>query len=403
MTSTGQAESGKSSVLKNFQIAFAPKQFNLDRAMWKLVIHLNIIGQLRMVLDIIDLQMIEDPKSVPLPNNLPGAARQDFVHNYRLQLSPLFFIETRIIELICPEYSLQSDFCLRASTGWRERLRNVSISSTPEYRRRSELDPSIILHALKDKATSLWSYDYVKNLMNEHPRLQMGGIGSSFLDDIDRIAALNYEPTNLDIIRARIRTTGAEEHMLQIEKGGGVSGVLSGIAHTIKGNQVGSCYYITDVGGSKSQRASWASFFDDVHAIIFLAPLAFNQYLEDDPSVNRLEDSVNLWKETCSSKILAKAELILFLNKKDILEETLASGVRVKDYVSSYNGSDNPEEVTEFFKLKFKNYQKRLSPVQRRFICYYTSAIDIRAMNLLLAHVKDTIIIQNLKQMRALV
>ena len=169
-------------------------------------------SQLRMVLDIIDLQIIEDPKSVPLPVSPPDAARQDFVHNYRLQLSPLFFIETRIIELICPEYSLKSDFCLRASTGWKERLRNVSIKATPEYRRRSELDPSTILHALKDKATSLWSHDYVKMLMREHPILQMGGIVSSyvvwprtmdcnrlsnsFLDDIDRIASLDYEPTD---------------------------------------------------------------------------------------------------------------------------------------------------------------------------------------------------------------
>ena len=32
----------------------------------------------------------------------------------------------------------------------------------------------------------------------------------------------------------------------------------------------------------------WIPYFDDVQAIIFLAPLAFNLMLEEDPKVNRL-------------------------------------------------------------------------------------------------------------------
>lgn len=37
-----------------------------------------------------------------------------------------------------------------------------------------------------------------------------------------------------------------------------------------------------------TQRPSWIPFFDDVQAIIFLAPLAFNLMLEEDSRVNRL-------------------------------------------------------------------------------------------------------------------
>lgn len=55
--------------------------------------------------------------------------------------------------------------------------------------------------------------------------------------------------------------------------------------------------------------------FVTVQAIIFLAPLAFNQVLEEDQHVNRLEDSIYLWKEVCASPLLAKSTLILFLNK----------------------------------------------------------------------------------------
>jgi hypothetical protein len=66
-----------------------------------------------------------------------------------------------------------------------------------------------------------------------------------------------------------------------------------------------------------------------VDAIIFLAPIsAFDQVLTEDRSINRLEDSVLLWKALCSSKLLGNVDLILFLNKCDILERKLRGGIR---------------------------------------------------------------------------
>ena len=75
-----------------------------------------------------------------------------------------------------------------------------------------------------------------------------------------------------------------------------------------------------------------------MNAIIFLAPIsAFDQvlaevclfcYLPDhdslaatqDPRVNRLEDSLLLWKSVVSNKLLAKVNIVLFLNKCDLLQ-----------------------------------------------------------------------------------
>lgn len=106
----------------------------------------------------------------------------------------------------------------------------------------------------------------------------------------------NYEPSDDDIVRARLRTLGVEEHRFTMESGA----------------YPGSEWYIYDVGGSRSmvspslrrlffwhdiqtldlfsvmQRPHWIPYFDDVQAIIFLAPLAFNLMLEEDPKVNRL-------------------------------------------------------------------------------------------------------------------
>jgi hypothetical protein len=53
-----------------------------------------------------------------------------------------------------------------------------------------------------------------------------------------------------------------------------------------------------------------------MNAIIFLAPIScFDEKLAEDRRVNRLEDSFLLWKAVCGNKLLAKTQLILFLNK----------------------------------------------------------------------------------------
>lgn len=106
-------------------------------------------------------------------------------------------------------------------------------------------------------------------------------------------------------------------------------------------------------------------------AIIFLAPISgFDLALAEDPSVNRLvgcgtkrsisfslthncnlpnsqEDSVLLWKMICSNELLAHVELVLFLNKCDILDKKLKSGVRLSKYVRSFQDRSNDSETVQ--------------------------------------------------------
>lgn len=42
----------------------------------------------------------------------------------------------------------------------------------------------------------------------------------SFLNDIQRIASSNYEPSDDDIVRARLRTVGLQEHKFTMDEGG---------------------------------------------------------------------------------------------------------------------------------------------------------------------------------------
>jgi hypothetical protein len=112
------------------------------------------------------------------------------------------------------------------------------------------------------------------------------------------------------------------------------------------GRFTGTEWQIYDVGGSRSSRASWAPFFDDMDAIIFLAPISvFDERLLEDGSVNRLQDSYELWKQVTANKVLANTQIILFLNKYDLLVKKLKRGVKVRDYISSYAGRENTPEA----------------------------------------------------------
>lgn len=48
-----------------------------------------------------------------------------------------------------------------------------------------------------------------------------------------------------------------------------------------------------------------------------------------------------LWKAVCSNKLLANVDLVLFLNKCDILGAKLSAGVSLAKYVRSYGDRAN--------------------------------------------------------------
>lgn len=52
-----------------------------------------------------------------------------------------------------------------------------------------------------------------------------------------------------------------------------------------------------------------------------------------------------LWKAVCSNKLLANVDLVLFLNKCDLLERKLDAGVRLAKYVKSYGDRSNDLET----------------------------------------------------------
>jgi len=236
---------------------------------------------------------------------------------------------------------------------------------------------------------ALWD-DKIVRLALKRRKLVLPDSAGFFLNDLDRIATRNYIVSDNDIVRARLRTVGIQEHQLKFKHGP---------FDNPKGNkESGWEWRIFDVGGCRTSRAAWLPFFDNVNVIIFLSPVSvFDQRLEEDPRVNRLEDSIILWSSICRSKLLAKTQLILFLNKCDLLRRKLKRGVMVKDFLPSYG--DKPNEVVpviKYLREKFKDIQKRMSPELRSTYIFPTTVTDTEATAYTLESVRDGVLRENL-------
>lgn len=86
----------------------------------------------------------------------------------------------------------------------------------------------------------------------------------SFFKDIHRLFARDYIPTDQDILRARLRTTGISETIFDL-------GQLT--------------YKMFDVGGQRSERKKWIHVFDNVQVVLFLAAISgYDQVLVEDRS-----------------------------------------------------------------------------------------------------------------------
>ncbi|KAJ6535108.1 G-protein alpha subunit [Mycena capillaripes] len=340
----GQSESGKSTVLKNFRLRFTPQYFDSERAAWRMVVLLNLIGSVRVIVETIQSEL-EAPEFTLVSD----------LHRQRCaDIAPILREEDLVNALISP-LKFSGEVYVRPGGEWKSALASSEVAAN--------MASAVI--GMRDEIETLWADTAVRELL-EKKDVSLKDGGGYFMDDVARVTAADYLPTDSDILRARIKTMGVEEHFFEKESAPGTRGVKD--------------FWIYDVPGARGSRAVWIPFFDMVQAIVFLTPLSFYEVLEEDTRVNRLEDSVVLWKEICSNALLQNCQIILFFNKMDILKAKLRAGLIIKEYVPSF--ADRPNTyagATGYFKEKFRAYHKRSSPKPRSFFYYETTAVDTRS------------------------
>uniref|UniRef100_A0A673N1N8 Guanine nucleotide-binding protein subunit alpha n=2 Tax=Sinocyclocheilus rhinocerous TaxID=307959 RepID=A0A673N1N8_9TELE len=200
-------------------------------------------------------------------------------------------------------------------------------------------------------------------------------ISTIYLNSLDRIANPSYVPTQQDVLRVRVPTTGIIEYPFDLQS---------------------VIFRMVDVGGQRSERRKWIHCFENVTSIMFLVALSeYDQVLVESDNENRMEESKALFRTIITYPWFQNSSVILFLNKKDLLEEKIMFSHLV-DYFPEYDGPQRDAQAAREFILKMF---VDLNPDSEKIIySHFTCATDTENIRFVFAAVKDTILQLTLKE-----
>nr|XP_040564708.1 guanine nucleotide-binding protein G(q) subunit alpha isoform X4 [Lepeophtheirus salmonis] len=227
------------------------------------------------------------------------------------------------------------------------------------------------VEAIKD----LWDDSGISECYDRRREYQLTDSAKYFITDADRIADPEYLPSEQDILRSRVPTTGIIEYPFDLD---------------------GIVFRMVDVGGQRSERRKWIHCFENVTSIIFLVALSeYDQILFESDNENRMEESKALFKTIITYPWFQHSSVILFLNKKDLLEEKIMYSHLV-DYFPEYDGPQKDAiAAREFILRMFVD----LNPDTEKIVySHFTCATDTENIKLVFCAVKDTIMQAALKE-----
>uniref|UniRef100_A0A8C3VG79 Guanine nucleotide-binding protein subunit alpha n=1 Tax=Catharus ustulatus TaxID=91951 RepID=A0A8C3VG79_CATUS len=196
-----------------------------------------------------------------------------------------------------------------------------------------------------DAIRSLWNDPGIQECYDRRREYQLSDSTKYYLNDLDRIADSTYLPTQQDVLRVRVPTTGIIEYPFDLQS----------------------------VIFRKVQNRKW----------ILL------------PNGNRMEESKALFRTIITYPWFQNSSVILFLNKKDLLEEKIMYSHLV-DYFPEYDGPQRDAQAAREFILKMF---VDLNPDSDKIIySHFTCATDTENIRFVFAAVKDTILQLNLKE-----
>ncbi|KAJ7723408.1 G-protein alpha subunit-domain-containing protein [Mycena metata] len=402
----GQSESGKSTLLRQFQRMYDHENFEKQRISRRPIIQSNIINSIRTIISAVAPKIISpridsgrsspaeaSVDSISVPGSIaisapegPGNSSSD-IEALAATLLPLLDAEDgyergpsvvqnlagQLIPLPAVEMNAEQTY---------EVVRRSDASRVPFIGSKElETETQLRLQSMCGAVVRLWKNPDVQAILKTK-KIHLEDNPGFFLDDLSRVTAADYVPSADDVIMSRVETTEPSQHTFEMQPNG----------HTPS-----STWSIIDVGGSKTQRHKWLTFFENVNAIIFLAPLSgFDQCLAEDSTINRIEDSWTIWKEICSSILLAQVDLILFLNKYDVLERKLKAGIQLSKHIAGYQDRSNDvKTASAYLKNKFTAIHESHSSKRRSLHSFFTSVTDASSVSLV-STVRDMVVRQNL-------
>lgn len=173
-----------------------------------------------------------------------------------------------------------------------------------------------------------------------------------FFDQAVKIMQDDYLPTQKDLLHCRIHSTGVKSETFSIEDN--------------------LQFRLLDVGGQRSERKKWVRCFENVTAVLYVVAISeYDQLCYEDNETNRVLEALDLFEDITNSEWFADIDIILFLNKKDLLAEKIKK-VPLQDFFSDFKGDGSYVSVIDFLKSEFNERNQQ----EREVITHVTCATD---------------------------
>jgi len=232
----------------------------------------------------------------------------------------------------------------------------------------TKIDPKLAGHIV-----ALWKDHGIQTTYEHRSMYQLTDSTDYFLNKVMTVAADSWIPTEQDILRSRVRTTGIAESEF-----------------TIDGNQ----FKVFDVGGQRNERKKWIHCFQHVTAVLFVAALSeYDMGLFEDQDTNRMDEALNLFDEICNSRWFKKTSMILMLNKRDLFADKIRK-VPLNICFKEYTGANEFDEASNYIRIQFESRNKTPS---KQIYTHITCATDTENARHVINAVKDILIRRNLQ------
>lgn len=238
-----------------------------------------------------------------------------------------------------------------------------SVESGPQ----AMMDPKV-----GDAVQAIWADPAREQLMDRQTEFYLMDSAEYFFENAQRIVRSDYLPSEMDVLRARTKTTGIYETRFQM-------GQLS--------------IHMFDVGGQRSERKKWIHCFENVTSIIFCVALSeYDQVLLEESSQNRMMESLLLFDSVVNSRWFMRTSIILFLNKVDIFKQKLSRSP-LGNYFPDYSGGNDVNKAAKYLLWRFNQVNR----AHLNLYPHLTQATDTSNIRLVFAAVKETILNNALK------
>eukprot|EP00475_Leptophrys_vorax_P029516 TRINITY_DN43431_c0_g1_i6.p1 TRINITY_DN43431_c0_g1~~TRINITY_DN43431_c0_g1_i6.p1 ORF type:complete len:318 (+),score=85.70 TRINITY_DN43431_c0_g1_i6:845-1798(+) len=206
-----------------------------------------------------------------------------------------------------------------------------AVCSSPSFVYMKALPADRVVEEAGEHIKTLWNDAEIQRTYYHTPGINFQTKDSCVysFDNVDRIFAIGYEPTEEDIVMCRTSTPQATKAKFQFP---------------------GIQFVVIDAGDDKEELNN---ILADTNSVVFVASLSeYDEISLDDNSTNCAVKAMSLYEEVLKLETVKNLPVALFLNKKDVFEEKIKR-IPLSNYFPEYKGRDLGEILRE------KSYWKR--------------------------------------------